>query len=177
MTGFTPAQERKGIVVNDVHYTVLELLGKGGTSQVFRVLSPEGEVLALKQVRLDMEPAEAPALLTAVQNEIELMVRFREEDLNKFIIKLVDAEVKHDEQVVFMVMEVGEIDFAGMLKRHWEERRAATKAAGADAGPNENFVCHNWEQMLQAVHAMHEIVPRAAHDSQGQSGGWWRRWR
>ena len=41
--------------------------------QVFRVLSPEGEVLALKQVRLDAEPSEADALLQAVQNEIELM--------------------------------------------------------------------------------------------------------
>ena len=36
--------------VNGVAYSILELLGKGGTSQVFRVLSPDGEVLALKQV-------------------------------------------------------------------------------------------------------------------------------
>ena len=48
--------------VNGVAYTVLEMLGKGGTSQGFRVLSPEGEVLALKQARLQPAHLETPAL-------------------------------------------------------------------------------------------------------------------
>lgn len=43
-------RERESLSVNGVIYTKLELLGRGGTSQVFRVLSPEGRILALKQV-------------------------------------------------------------------------------------------------------------------------------
>jgi serine/threonine-protein kinase TTK/MPS1 len=40
------------MVVNGITYSKLELLGKGGTSKVFRVLSPGGKILALKQVVL-----------------------------------------------------------------------------------------------------------------------------
>ena len=148
------ATNRAEILVNGVAYSVLEPVGKGGTSQVFRVVSPDNKTFALKQVRLDQDPSEAPALLQAVQNEIDLMVRFRANGLTKYVIELIDAEVKLDQQVVYMVMEFGEIDFAGMLKHQQEERMA--RSGADDDGLNENFVCMYWEQMLQAVNAMHE---------------------
>jgi serine/threonine protein kinase len=152
------------------------------------VLSPEGEVLALKQVRLDAEPDGDEQLLTAVQNEIELMRTFKvrvthtlatrrcfvlgiralsaltcrarciaarswqARGLTKYIINLVDAEVNLDSQLVYMVMECGEIDLAGMLKRHWADARERDDTEGF----NENFVGMYWEQMLRAVHAIHE---------------------
>ena len=142
--------------VNGVSYSVLELMGKGGTSQVYRVLSPEGEVLALKQVKLDAEGADEGAqLLQAVRNEIELMVRLRESGLNKFIIRLVDAEINEAAQIVYMVMECGEIDLAGMLRRHWAEA-AERDPEGGGAANNDNFVCMYWEQILKSVHAIHE---------------------
>ena len=47
----TPSREREVMLVNGVPYSKLELLGKGGTSKVFRVLSPDGKILALKQAR------------------------------------------------------------------------------------------------------------------------------
>ena len=152
----TPAlADRKEVFVNQVPYTVLELLGKGGTSQVFRVLSPEGSMYALKVVRLDSEPSESEALQEAVENEIQLMTHFREQGVtDKHIIKLVDSEVVA-QQVVYMVMECGDIDFAGMLKRQLEERQAKL-AAGEAEGFNENFVRMYWEQMLRAVEAMHK---------------------
>ena len=153
--GPIPAAFTKGatVLVNSTPYSVLELLGKGGTSQVFRVLSPDGEVLALKQVKLDGEgPDEDGQLLTAVKNEIELMQSFKAKGLCNYIIKLVDAEVKLEDQLVYMVMECGEIDLAGMLRRHWQEARERNE----NAVYNENFVCMYWEQMLRAVHAMHE---------------------
>jgi serine/threonine-protein kinase TTK/MPS1 len=139
--------------VNGVAYMVLEMLGKGGTSQVFRVLSPESEILALKQVRLDTEADGDGQLLQAVQNEIELMQSFKSKGLTKYIINLVDAEVKLREQIVYMVMECGEIDLAGMLRRHRQE--ALDQCKDGDAA-NDNFVCMYWEQMLRAVHAIHE---------------------
>ena len=46
-------------------------------------------------------------------------------------------------------MECGEIDLAGMLTRQKGEARDGD-------GFNENFVCMYWEQMLRAVHAIHE---------------------
>ncbi|KAL1522782.1 hypothetical protein AB1Y20_017754 [Prymnesium parvum] len=133
-------RDREVVTVNGVAYSKLELLGRGGTSQVFRVLSPDGRILALKQVRFDSDPT----LLQPVINEIELMRRCKERGLTEVIIELVDAEVKHDEQLVLMVMECGEIDLAHMLKRQ----------KGSEI--NENFICMYWQQMLQAVHAIHE---------------------
>ena len=45
-------------------------------------------------MRLDNEENEGGQLLTAVQNEISLMRTFRDRGLTKYIIKLVDAEVR-----------------------------------------------------------------------------------
>ncbi|KOO21310.1 hypothetical protein Ctob_000137 [Chrysochromulina tobinii] len=139
------------VSVNGVPYKVLELLGKGGTSQVFKVLSPLNEVLALKKVALEADSEEANGLAEAVQNEIDLMMRFKSvPEATRCIIELVDAEVNLAERVVYMVMECGEIDFKGILQRDQEERQAK----GLEL--NETFVCGYWEQMLSAVDVMHK---------------------
>ena len=132
------------VIVNGVTYCKLEVVGRGGTSQVFRVLSPEGKVLALKQVRTDTEPG----LREAVLNEIELMRLFKKMNLTNHIIELIDAEVKDDEEIIYVVMECGEIDLAHLLQRHRELSK--------EGSLNDNFICMNWEQMLHAVDAIHE---------------------
>ena len=229
-------RDDKIIMVNDVAYTVVKTLGKGGTSHVFKVFSPDKEEFALKQVKLEGEEGEQ--LLEAVRNEIELMnyvkrkglglkweavgttrpstgtelsngglcaalqegkVDFSEDELiefglaarakdsggrtqlvvdgvlqpnsfvavgegrpqyfkpceglTKYIIELRDSEIKLDEGVVYMVMECGEVDLAGVLKR--EYTKAKGRAHGEPAMAQNNIVYY-WEQMLQAVHAIHE---------------------
>ena len=149
-----PASGRMGgaaeIVVNGVAYTILEMMGKGGTSVVFKVVSPEGTTLALKQVRLDGSDEDADQLRVAVENEIELMNLMKRRGLTKYIIDLVDAEVKAEQQVVFMVMECGSTDLAGMLQKKKAE------AGGAGYSFKKHWLLDKWEQMLQAVHAIHE---------------------
>ena len=61
----TPASYQEVVVICDVPYTKLEVCGRGGTSQVFRVLGPTGQIYALKQVSYKSDPS----LLEAVQNE------------------------------------------------------------------------------------------------------------
>jgi serine/threonine-protein kinase TTK/MPS1 len=132
------------ISVNGVPYSKLDTIGRGGTSQVFRVLSPDRKILALKQVKFDSDPG----LLEAVVNEIELMKLLRERKLNQVIIELFDSEVKMEEETVYMVMECGEIDLAHMLHRQRGTERDGTLS--------ESFICMYWQQMLTAVHAIHE---------------------
>lgn len=132
------------ISVNGVPYSKLDTIGRGGTSQVFRVLSPDRKILALKQVKFDSDPG----LLEAVVNEIELMKLLRERKLNQVIIELFDSEVKMEEETVYMVMECGEIDLAHMLQRQRGTERDGTLS--------ESFICMYWQQMLTAVHAIHE---------------------
>ena len=54
------------------------------------------------------------------------------------------AQVKEEEQLIHVVMEYGEIDLAHLLHKQRKD------------GLNEAFVCMHWQQMLQAVHAIHE---------------------
>ena len=135
---------REALVVNGVPYTKLALLGKGGTSKVFKVISPEGSVLALKVVSLADDDDES--LKGAVVNEIELMRQLlrhvKEKGLPDVIVELVDAEVKEEEQVVLIVMELGEIDLAHM----------GVQSLVRDNGSlNEIKICDFWQQMLQAA--------------------------
>ena len=92
-------------------------------------------------------------LVKAVINEIELMRQLmkhvHENQLPDVIVELVDAEVKEEEQVVFIVMECGEIDLAHIL-----QRRQSTNGEGG--GINENFICMYWQQMLLAVDVIHK---------------------
>ena len=53
----TPASYQEVVVICDVPYTKLEVVGRGGTSQVFRVLGPTGQIYALKQVSYESDPS------------------------------------------------------------------------------------------------------------------------
>ena len=78
-------------------------------------------------------------------NEIALMRLLKANAGTEHIIELKDAEIKRDEQLICMLMELGEIDLAGLLER-----------SGRRGGLNESEVCVYWEQMLQAVSTIHE---------------------
>jgi serine/threonine-protein kinase TTK/MPS1 len=110
----TPASYQEVVVICDVPYTKLEVVGRGGTSQVFRVLGPTGQIYALKQVSYESDPS----LLEAVQNEIALMQKLASlgPSVTDFIIRLIAAEVIASEQRVLIVMEYGEIDLAHILQ-------------------------------------------------------------
>ncbi|TIC21363.1 kinase-like protein [Wallemia mellicola] len=124
------------ISVNGVPYMRLDELGKGGSSKVYRVLSSQNELHAIKRVRLDKCD---PETVTGYLNEISLLQRLRGNDR---IIKLWDWERTGGKLV--MRMECGEIDFARLLYEQQGKRL------------NMNFVGMYWEQMLRAVHAIHE---------------------
>ena len=79
------SHEYEELVICDVKYEKLDLIGRGGTSQVFRVLS-KGQIYALKQVSY----ASDPSLLEAVKNEVELMHKLTSlgPPVSDFIIRL-----------------------------------------------------------------------------------------
>lgn len=105
----------------------LDELGKGGSSKVFRVLSGQNELAAIKRVRLDKCD---PETVTGYLNEISLLQRLRGNDR---IIKLYDWERTGGKLV--MRMECGEIDFARLLHEQQGKRL------------NMNFVGMYWEQV------------------------------
>ncbi|TYJ55279.1 hypothetical protein B9479_003998 [Cryptococcus floricola] len=130
--------------VNNVPYERLQRLGKGGSSTVYSVLysAPKKKIIyALKVVQLERADAETYQSYT---NEIDLLKRLRGHDR---VIQLMDHQITFNQynrpHRLLMVMECGEIDFAALLD---EQRGKAI---------NMNFVGLYWEQMLEAVQAVH----------------------
>ncbi|KAF7422588.1 Dual-specificity kinase, spindle pole body (SPB) duplication and spindle checkpoint function [Pleurotus ostreatus] len=135
-------QGSRQFTVNKKTYARLDLIGKGGTSRVFRVMNASNELFALKRVSLDKTDADA---LHGYMNEIALLKRL---DGNSRIIRLYDSELKAgpngSKGYLLMVMECGEIDLARLLHEQQKEPM------------NMVWIAYYWQQMLQAVHVIHE---------------------
>ncbi|CAK9786817.1 unnamed protein product [Cutaneotrichosporon oleaginosum] len=139
----TPAPQTKRVfLVNNEGYDRLGILGRGGSSKVYSVLGHAKRVVyALKRVGLERADAETYQSYT---NEIELLRRLRGHDR---IIQLIDHQITFTPsgrpKLLMMVMECGEIDFAALL----DEQRYKPL--------NMSFVGLYWQQMLEAVQAVH----------------------
>ena len=97
----------RNLVVSKKAYARLDLIGKGGSSRVYRVMNNANEIYAIKRVSLDRTDAET---MSGYMNEIALLKRLSG---NSRIIKLVDSEVKPGpggtKGHLMLVMECGEI--------------------------------------------------------------------
>ncbi|KAI0051097.1 Pkinase-domain-containing protein [Auriscalpium vulgare] len=118
------------------------MIGKGGSSRVYRVLNNSSEIYAIKRVSLDRTDAET---MSGYMNEIALLKRL---DGNNRIIRLIDSELKtgpgNSRGYLLLVMECGEIDLARLLHEQQKEPL------------NMVWVAYYWQQMLQAVQVIHE---------------------
>jgi len=123
-------------------YAKLGVIGKGGSCKVYRALSKKCTVVAIKKVKLAGMDAKA---IEGYANEISLLKRLRG---NPAIIQMYDSEVDLQRQSIFVVMEVGEVDLNHVL-----QQRALSDTSRS---LNMNFIRLTWQQMLSAVHCIHE---------------------
>ena len=85
------------------------MIGKGGSSKVYRVMNSSNEIYAIKRVSLDKTDDET---INGYMNEISLLRRL---EGNRRVIRLIDHESKgsgSSKGSLVLVMECGEI---GML--------------------------------------------------------------
>ncbi|CAM0139583.1 unnamed protein product [Umbelopsis sp. WA50703] len=130
----------KTTLVNKHWYTVLDQLGKGGTGRVWRVMShTHHRIFALKHVSL--ADVDSEATISSYINEIRLLERLSG---HSRIVKLYDYEVNQQNGYIQMILECGELDMNTLL----------AKQQGKPI--NLNFIRMYWEQMLEAVHAIHQ---------------------
>jgi serine/threonine-protein kinase TTK/MPS1 len=140
---FLPLVHENNILhVNRSSYAKLGVIGKGGSCKVYRALSKKCTVVAIKKVKLDGMDKKA---IEGYANEISLLKRLQG---NPAIIQMYDSEVDLSRKSIFVVMEVGEADLNHIL-----QQRAL---AGACRSLNMNFIRLTWQQMLSAVHCIHE---------------------
>ena len=83
------------------------MIGKGGSSRVYRVMNNANEIYAIKRVSLDKTD---PETMSGYMNEIALLKRL---EGNSRIIRLIDSEVRRgpggSRGYLMLVMECGEI--------------------------------------------------------------------
>ncbi|KAG8950210.1 Dual-specificity kinase, spindle pole body (SPB) duplication and spindle checkpoint function [Tulasnella sp. 424] len=136
----TPAARKTNptITVHRKVYQRLECIGKGGSSRVYKVVSPENAIYAIKRVSLENAD---PATIESYKNEIALLRRL---EGNKRIIRLIEYDATSSKKNLLMVMECGEVDLAKLL----------TEKQGEPV--DFPWVTSYWHQMLHAVQVIHE---------------------
>ena len=153
---FLPLIENKNIIrVENEPYAKLGVIGKGGSCKVYRALSRNCDVVALKKVKLD---GLNKAAIDGYANEIALLKRLKG---NPAIIQLYSAEVDIDRKSILLVMELGEVDLNYVLRQQEllssrQQQGHGGRGGGARSSLNMNFIRLTWQQMLTAVHSIHE---------------------
>jgi len=128
--------------VNNVQYAVFQEIGRGGSSKVVKAFSPNYQILAIKTVTYHDKRE-----FSLYMKEVESLQRFQN---HPHIIQMLDYEVDESEGLIKMVLELGEIDLHKLLVQH-------RKQCGTHWKPlSENTLRHYWQQMLEAVDAIHE---------------------
>eukprot|EP00927_Polykrikos_kofoidii_P066049 TRINITY_DN61711_c0_g1_i1.p1 TRINITY_DN61711_c0_g1~~TRINITY_DN61711_c0_g1_i1.p1 ORF type:complete len:1024 (+),score=171.82 TRINITY_DN61711_c0_g1_i1:399-3074(+) len=128
------SRKSKLIDVNGVPYSQIQTIGRGGSSKVYQVLNPAGEVFALKRVS-----TESPKQLEAFENEVSLLRHLKDHER---VIQIVDAEVDRDRGRIYIVMEIGDMDLGTYLR----------KKQCLGFLEIQTF----WSQMLEAVAVIHQ---------------------
>ena len=122
--------------INGKIYRVLQLIGRGGSSKVFRVIDSEGQIFALKKVNLKNLDE---ITLQSYTNEISVLKSFAN---HPHIIQLIDSEMNKEQACLYILMEYGEIDLGKMLKNRVESGQIGEKA-------DENFIRFSFQQVSQ----------------------------
>mmetsp|Transcript_3140 Transcript_3140/g.5838 ORF Transcript_3140/g.5838 Transcript_3140/m.5838 type:complete len:891 (+) Transcript_3140:102-2774(+) len=137
--------EKNILYVNHIPYVKLGVIGKGGSCKVYRTLSRDRNIVAIKKVKI---AGMARKSIEGYANEIALLRRLRG---NPAIIQLYDSEVDVQRKAIYLVMEPGEVDLNYVLQQQGKH-----SGNGHLGGVNMNFIRLTWQQMLTAVHCIHE---------------------
>jgi len=108
-----------------VPYTRLEKIGSGGSSKVYKVLSPNYTIYALKRVSIKNA---CVAEIQGYKDEIQLLSRM---DKHERIIHMFDYEITNSS--ITILMEIGEMDLKKVLEKN--------------PYPGANYVRLWWEQV------------------------------
>ncbi|KAF8295425.1 kinase-like protein [Clavulina sp. PMI_390] len=137
----TRPDSKKYLYVRKTAYQRLDLIGKGGTSRVWRALDERpdapAKLVAIKRVMI--ESNESAEVILGYKNEIQLLSRLKG---RPGIIELLDCEMT--KKYIHMVMELADVDFNTLIQQRVTKKFDLPK------------ICDVWKQMLRAVDVIHE---------------------
>ncbi|KAI9657792.1 MAG: Dual-specificity kinase, spindle pole body (SPB) duplication and spindle checkpoint function [Bathelium mastoideum] len=154
-------KKRSHVLVNGKAFTLMGKIGKGGSSDVYRVMAENQRMFALKKVKL--EDCDEMAV-RGYKGEIELLQRLSNVDR---VVRLLDWELDEGKQSLSVLMEMGEVDLNRLINSRLNSTSTTTSSTEIKR-PLENgavgldlaFTRFYWREMLcclDAVHA-HDIV-------------------
>lgn len=131
-------KRKKVITVNSHHYEKLDLIGRGGTSKVYKVRRIDtNKHLAIKKVAFDLFDE---TCVSGFKGEIDLLNRLKNEAR---VVRLIDHAV--NDGSIYLVMECGDIDLAHVL----------LNKLAAGSALDLNFVRFHAIEILKCVEAVH----------------------
>ncbi|PRP80865.1 hypothetical protein PROFUN_11420 [Planoprotostelium fungivorum] len=116
------------IYVKGKPYLKLKCIGKGGSSQVYRVMDRNLEIYALKIVTPGQEEQ---GLMDAFVNEVEILQKLKG---NPHVVQLIDHELSSES--ILMIQELGELDLSKFMTQN--------------PMMNMNHIRLFWQQMLES---------------------------
>ncbi|CAG8952322.1 hypothetical protein HYFRA_00001067 [Hymenoscyphus fraxineus] len=131
---------RNRVKINGKIFTRLDVVGRGGSARVYRVMAENSAMFALKKVNL--EDADESAVM-GFKGEIKLLEKLTGDDR---VIQLIDYEVNDDKGVLSVLMELGELDLKKMM-----DIRNKNEPQKFDP----SFVRYYWKEMLECIQAIH----------------------
>ncbi|KAI9719189.1 MAG: Dual-specificity kinase, spindle pole body (SPB) duplication and spindle checkpoint function [Chrysothrix sp. TS-e1954] len=136
-------KKRSHVLVNGKMFTLRGRLGKGGSSDVYRVMAENDKMFALKKVNLEDCNEDT---VRGYKGEIELLKKLENNDR---VVRLFDFEVNEQKQSLSVLMEMGESDL---------NRIFGTRVQPESSHLDLAFTRHYWREMVSCVEAVH------AHD-------------
>jgi len=103
--------------INGNPYAKLDVIGRGGSCKVYRALTKELGVVALKRVKLDGMDKKS---IDGYANEIALLKSLQG---NPAIIEMYDSEVDLEKKTILIAMQIGDVDLNDVLKQQKEASR------------------------------------------------------
>ena len=128
---------KRALIINDKLYEKLELIGKGGSSKVYRVRSLNNNcVYALKKVELGQFED-----VSGFKGEIDLLTKLKSCER---VVTLVDYATT--ESSLYLIMEKGDLDLAEVLQYRLK----------LDAPLDLNFVKYHIIEMFKCIKDVHD---------------------
>lgn len=127
---------RNVTTVNDMEYEKIELLGRGGSSKVYKVKDNNNKIYALKRVVFDEFDDSS---VNGFKGEIELLNKLKDKAR---VVKLFDYEMEHG--VLYLIMECGDHDLSQILSQR------------AGLPLDIEFVRYHAREMLKCVKVVHD---------------------
>ncbi|KAK4988077.1 hypothetical protein LTR50_004193 [Elasticomyces elasticus] len=135
-------RKRQHVVINGKIFTQMGKIGKGGSSDVYRVMAENYKMFALKKVKL--EDCDESAV-RGYKGEIDLLNKLVDVDR---VVRLFDWELDEQKQQLSVLMEMGESDLNKIL---------VMRLNGTTPKLDIPFTRFYWKEMLECVQAVHNF--------------------